>query len=624
MFKLNQENRPLHIRISLLMLLDAVFVIAASFLALVSRLEINFDWYYWEQYLPIMGWDILICIGIFYAFRLYHSLWQFASMVEFRKIITAIICCFFVRYLLFRFIMQILLPRSWYFLDSLILMALVGGARFAYRNVRSLRNRYLFKMSHGDISHIMIVGGGEAGNVLLREILLSQFIDKKVECFIDDDPQKVGRYMNGVPIVGTRHDIIEMVKKYHITEIYIAIPSASRKQRSEIVEICNQTGCKLKILPGIYQLINGEVSIAKLRDVEIEDLLGREPIKVNLEQIARYVCNKTILITGGGGTIGSELSRQVAANHPKRLIIVDIYENNAYDIQQELKQKYPDLDLVVRIASIRDGHKIDCLFDEFRPEVVYHAAAHKHVPLMEDSPNEAIKNNVFGTLNVVRAADKYHVKRFVQISTDKAVNPTNIMGATKRLCEMIIQAYDHRSETEFVAVRFGNVLGSNGSVIPLFKKQIAAGGPVTVTHKDIIRYFMTISEAVSLVIQAGIYAKGGEIFILDMGKPMKIDDLARNLIKLSGYTPDVDIKIEYTGLRPGEKLYEELLMSEEGLKKTENDSIFIGHPLEFDEEAFLDQLDALKQLAYQENGDIKEKVQELVPTYHPYHETKTA
>lgn len=624
MFKLNQENRPLHIRISLLMLLDAVFVIAASFLALVSRLEINFDWYYWEQYLPIMGWDILICIGIFYAFRLYHSLWQFASMVEFRKIITAIICCFFVRYLLFRFIMQILLPRSWYFLDSLILMALVGGARFAYRNVRSLRNRYLFKMSHGDISHIMIVGGGEAGNVLLREILLSQLIDKKVECFIDDDPQKVGRYMNGVPIVGTRHDIIEMVKKYHITEIYIAIPSASRKQRSEIVEICNQTGCKLKILPGIYQLINGEVSIAKLRDVEIEDLLGREPIKVNLEQIARYVCNKTILITGGGGTIGSELSRQVAANHPKRLIIVDIYENNAYDIQQELKQKYPDLDLVVRIASIRDGHKIDCLFDEFRPEVVYHAAAHKHVPLMEDSPNEAIKNNVFGTLNVVRAADKYHVKRFVQISTDKAVNPTNIMGATKRLCEMIIQAYDHRSETEFVAVRFGNVLGSNGSVIPLFKKQIAAGGPVTVTHKDIIRYFMTISEAVSLVIQAGIYAKGGEIFILDMGKPMKIDDLARNLIKLSGYTPDVDIKIEYTGLRPGEKLYEELLMSEEGLKKTENDSIFIGHPLEFDEEAFLDQLDALKQLAYQENGDIKEKVQELVPTYHPYHETKTA
>lgn len=624
MFKFNQENRPLHIRISLLMLLDAVFVIAASFLALVSRLEINFDWYYWEQYLPIMGWDILICIGIFYAFRLYHSLWQFASMVEFRKIITAIICCFFVRYLLFRFIMQILLPRSWYFLDSLILMALVGGARFAYRNVRSLRNRYLFKMSHGDISHIMIVGGGEAGNVLLREILLSQLIDKKVECFIDDDPQKVGRYMNGVPIVGTRHDIIEMVKKYHITEIYIAIPSASRKQRSEIVEICNQTGCKLKILPGIYQLINGEVSIAKLRDVEIEDLLGREPIKVNLEQIARYVCNKTILITGGGGTIGSELSRQVAANHPKRLIIVDIYENNAYDIQQELKQKYPDLDLVVRIASIRDGHKIDCLFDEFRPEVVYHAAAHKHVPLMEDSPNEAIKNNVFGTLNVVRAADKYHVKRFVQISTDKAVNPTNIMGATKRLCEMIIQAYDHRSETEFVAVRFGNVLGSNGSVIPLFKKQIAAGGPVTVTHKDIIRYFMTISEAVSLVIQAGIYAKGGEIFILDMGKPMKIDDLARNLIKLSGYTPDVDIKIEYTGLRPGEKLYEELLMSEEGLKKTENDSIFIGHPLEFDEEAFLDQLDALKQLAYQENGDIKEKVKELVPTYHPYHETKTA
>ena len=424
--------------------------------------------------------------------------------------------------------------------------------------------------------------------------------------------------MNDVPIAGNRNAIGEMVKKYEVDEIYIALPSVSINQRRELMNICNDTGCKIKILPGIYQLMNGEVKVSKLRNVEIEDLLGRDPISVNMNQIASYVENRTVMVTGGGGSIGSELCRQVAARHPRKLIIVDIYENNAYDIQMELRNAHPELNLDVRIASIRDGEKIDALFNELRPEVVYHAAAHKHVPLMEDSPNEAIKNNVFGTLNVVRAADKYHVKRFVQISTDKAVNPTNIMGASKRMCEMIIQAFSRHSCTVFTAVRFGNVLGSNGSVIPLFKKQIAHGGPVTVTDKNIIRYFMTIPEAVSLVMQAGIFAKGGEIFVLDMGEPVKIDDLARNLIKLSGFTPDVDIPIIYTGLRPGEKLYEELLMDEEGLQKTENGSIFIGHPLDFDEEVYFEQLHHLRGTIDDMHQDaIRDEVRKIVSTYHP-------
>ena len=464
----------------------------------------------------------------------------------------------------------------------------------------------------------MIIGAGEAGNVLLREIKRSSHLPMKVVCFIDDDPLKQGYYMNDVPIAGDRNAIGEMVKKYEVDEIYIALPSVSINQRRELMNICNDTGCKIKILPGIYQLMNGEVKVSKLRNVEIEDLLGRDPISVNMNQIASYVENRTVMVTGGGGSIGSELCRQVAARHPRKLIIVDIYENNAYDIQMELRNAHPELKLDVRIASIRDGEKIDALFNELRPEVVYHAAAHKHVPLMEDSPNEAIKNNVFGTLNVVRAADKYHVKRFILISTDKAVNPTNIMGASKRMCEMIIQAFSRHSRTVFTAVRFGNVLGSNGSVIPLFKKQIAHGGPVTVTDKNIIRYFMTIPEAVSLVMQAGIFAKGGEIFVLDMGEPVKIDDLARNLIKLSGFTPDVDIPIIYTGLRPGEKLYEELLMDEEGLQKTENGSIFIGHPLDFDEEVYFEKLHHLRGTIDDMHQDaIRDEVQKIVSTYHP-------
>ncbi len=572
------------------------------------------DWELWANYIPWMWLDICITLLIFNFFRLYKSLWTFASMPELREMIFAVMASAFVKVIVFALALDIVIPRSWYVMEPMILLCLCSFTRFSYRNLRSLRNNYKQNID----SKIMIVGAGEAGNILLREILLSSHVNQKAVCLIDDDPLKKGKYMNNVPIVGNRDTIMENVKKYDVNEIYIAMPSASVKDRSDIVKICEETGCQLKILPGIYQMMSGEVSISKLRDVEIEDLLGREPINVNIDEIAGYIKDKVIMITGGGGSIGSELARQVAARNPKQLIIVDIYENNAYDIQMELTHNYPDLNLVVRIASIRDNGKVDKLFSEFQPDIVYHAAAHKHVPLMEDSPNEAVKNNVFGTLNLVRAADKYEVRHFVQISTDKAVNPTNIMGATKRICEMIIQAYSKKSDTIFAAVRFGNVLGSNGSVIPLFKKQIEEGGPVTVTDKNIIRYFMTIPEAVSLVMQAGVFAKGGEIFVLDMGEPVKIDDLARNLIKLSGYTPDVDIPIVYTGLRPGEKLYEELLMNEEGLQKTKNNSIFIGHPIQFDETYFFKQIRELRLHADMEEGDIKELVHKIVPTYQPY------
>ena len=435
-------------------------------------------------------------------------------------------------------------------------------------------------------------------------------------CLVDDDPGKQGKYLRGVLVAGNRHDICRLAEEYDIDEIMIAIPSATHAAIQEILDICSQVSCQLKVLPGLYQLVNGEVSISKLRNVEIEDLLGRKPVDTQIDSIMDYVSGKTVLVTGGGGSIGSELCRQIARHEPKRLIIFDIYENNAYDIQQELKRDYPKLDLVTLIGSVRNTHRMNNLFEKYRPDIVYHAAAHKHVPLMEDSPNEAIKNNVLGTYKTVQAADKYHTSRFVLISTDKAVNPTNIMGASKRLCEMIIQMMNNQSETEFVAVRFGNVLGSNGSVIPLFKKQIEEGGPVTVTHPDIIRYFMTIPEAVSLVLQAGAQAKGGEIFVLDMGKPVKILDLALNLIRLSGYRPYEDIDIKFTGLRPGEKLYEELLMSEEGLQSTENELIHIGKPIEFNEELFRRQLQELDELSRADCSDIKEKVMEIIPTYH--------
>ena len=613
-----KDNRVMYQRMLLLMVLDAVFTVLASYVAVLTRMEFKVDWWIWNNYLKVIGIDILITLVVYYVFKLYKSMWRYASIIEVRRLLLAVYCSDFLRMLLYVFVLKVELPRSWYFLEPCMLLILSSTLRFLYRGMRSMKNDNPIFEQDKHLINVMIIGAGEAGNMLLREIKRSSHLPMRVVCFIDDDPLKQGYYMNDVPIVGNRNSIGEMVKKYEVDEIYIALPSASINERRELMTICNDTGCKIKLLPGIYQLMNGEVKVSKLRNVEIEDLLGRDPISVNMNQIASYVENRTVMVTGGGGSIGSELCRQIAARHPRKLIIVDIYENNAYDIQMELRNAHPELNLDVRIASIRDGEKIDALFNELRPEVVYHAAAHKHVPLMEDSPNEAIKNNVFGTLNVVRAADKYHVKRFVQISTDKAVNPTNIMGASKRMCEMIIQAFSRHSRTVFTAVRFGNVLGSNGSVIPLFKKQIAHGGPVTVTDKNIIRYFMTIPEAVSLVMQAGIFAKGGEIFVLDMGEPVKIDDLARNLIKLSGFTPDVDIPIIYTGLRPGEKLYEELLMDEEGLQKTENGSIFIGHPLDFDEEVYFEQLHHLRGTIDDMHQDtIRQEVQKIVSTYHP-------
>ena len=613
-----KDNRVMYQRMLFLMILDAMFTVLASFVAIFTTMEFKIDWWVWNNYLEIVGIDILITLVVYYVFRLYKSMWRYASIVEVRRLLLAVICSDFFRMLLYVFLLRVELPRSWYILEPCTLLILSSTLRFLYRGMRSMKNDSPLFEQDKHLINVMIIGAGEAGNMLLREIKRSSHLPMKVVCFIDDDPLKQGYYMNDVPIAGNRDAIGEMVKKYEVDEIYIALPSVSINQRRELMNICNDTGCMIKILPGIYQLMKGEVKVSKLRNVEIEDLLGRDQISVNMNQIASYVENRTVMVTGGGGSIGSELCRQVAARHPRKLIIVDIYENNAYDIQMELRNAHPELNLDVRIASIRDGEKIDALFNELRPEVVYHAAAHKYVPLMEDSPNEAIKNNVFGTLNVVRAADKYHVKRFVQISTDKAVNPTNIMGASKRMCEMIIQAFSRHSRTVFTAVRFGNVLGSNGSVIPLFKKQIAHGGPVTVTDKNIIRYFMTIPEAVSLVMQAGIFAKGGEIFVLDMGEPVKIDDLARNLIKLSGFTPDVDIPIIYTGLRPGEKLYEELLMDEEGLQKTENGSIFIGHPLDFDEEVYFEQLHHLRGTIDDMHQDtIRDEVRKIVSTYHP-------
>ena len=463
----------------------------------------------------------------------------------------------------------------------------------------------------------MIVGAGAAGNMILREIEMSVYLNIYAKCLIDDNPGCHGKRLRGVPIVGGRDKILDAVNEYSIDEIIFAIPSASVQTKKEILDICKETGCKLRILPGMYQLINGDVSVAQLRDVQIEDLLGREPVTTKLDEIMGYVSGKVVMVTGGGGSIGSELCRQIAEHNPKTLVIIDIYENNAYDIQQELKRKYPELDLVVLIASVRNTKRIEKIFEKYQPELVYHAAAHKHVPLMEDSPNEAIKNNVLGTLKMVKAADKWGVKRFVLISTDKAVNPTNIMGASKRICEMIVQTYNNRSKTEYVAVRFGNVLGSNGSVIPLFRKQIAEGGPVTVTDEKIIRYFMTIPEAVSLVLQAGAYAKGGEIFVLDMGEPVRIMDLAENLIKLSGYKVGEDIEIKITGLRPGEKMYEEMLMKEEGLKETPNKLIHIGRPIEMDEEKFLKDLEEIGKYVVEEPEDIRDWVEKIVPTYKP-------
>ena len=603
------------IRQTILIVIDAISVI----LALYGSLVLRFNGLIEKQYLHHANALVIIVVAlsviIFSLNRLYHSLWQFASVIELKNILIATLLSSFVNIALFE-VTGNKLPRSCYIIYFLLLTMFVGGSRFSYRLIRLMKKDFPTKEKR-ELEKVMIVGAGEAGEKIYREIYTSQNIYKEVLCFIDDDKTKIGRRIHDVLIYGGRHDIQEACDKYKIDEILVAMPSIDQKEMAEILNICKDTKCKIKKLPGIYQMVNGDVHLSDFKEVEVQDLLGRDPIEVNLSEIMGYVTNQVVMVTGGGGSIGSELCRQIAAAKPKQLIIVDIYENNAYDIQLELKHDYPQLNLETMIASVRNTDKVNDLFKQYHPDIVYHAAAHKHVPLMEDSPNEAVKNNVFGTLNVARACDQYKTKRMILISTDKAVNPTNVMGATKRMCEMIVQTINKQSQTEFVAVRFGNVLGSNGSVIPLFKKQIKAGGPVTVTHPDIIRYFMTIPEAVSLVLQAGAYAKGGEIFILDMGKPVKIADMARNLIKLSGYEPDIDIKIEYTGLRPGEKLYEELLMKEEGLQDTPNKLIHIGKPIELDEDSLFDRLNHLKDEAYKETNDIRTLIKEIVPTYQP-------
>ena len=607
--------RDKRVRMGILMAADVLALCLASFLGLFVRFDLNISKIppeYARAALEFLPYYILASLVIFFLARMYSTMWSVAGVREALHVVAACGLASLVQ-IAGMMLLQLSVPRSFFLVSFAALCAEELGIRLSYRVVISLFGNHSRKAA----KRIMIVGAGTSGSVILKEMTTSSLVNGCVVCFVDDDKNKAGKFLNGVPVAGNRNDIPRLAEEYKIDEIYIAIPSASAKERKAIIEICRETGCQVKILPGIYQLINGEVSIAKLRNVEIEDLLGRDPIRVNLDEIMGYVSGKVVLVTGGGGSIGSELCRQVASHNPKQLIIFDIYENNAYDIQLELKEKYPDLDLVVLIGSVRNTHRIETVFEQYRPDIVYHAAAHKHVPLMEDSPNEAIKNNVFGTYKTAKAADKYGTKRFVLISTDKAVNPTNIMGASKRMCEMVVQMMNARSKTDFVAVRFGNVLGSNGSVIPLFKKQIEQGGPVTVTHPDIIRYFMTIPEAVSLVLQAGAYAKGGEIFVLDMGEPMKILDLAKNLIRLSGYEPDVDIPIIFTGLRPGEKLYEELLMDEEGLQDTPNKLIHIGKPIEFDMERFEEQLEELYPIANQDGDRIREAVMKIVTTYHP-------
>ena len=604
-------------RIIALILLDVMDITIASFVALYIRFDFRFkDIYprYLKSYEHILIPTILMTLLFFAIWKLYKSVWRYASANELINIVMANICASAAQFVLC-WITGNSMPRSYGVLYCFFLVLLTCGVRFGYRILRIINNKRMSLAMKNIRSNVMVIGAGAAGDMLLKEIESSSYLELTAKCIIDDQPGCHGKLLRGVPIVGGRDKIQDAVRLYNIDEIIFAIPSANAKTKKEILEICKETGCKLRMLPGVYQLINGDVSVSKLKDVEIEDLLGREPIQINTEEVLGYVSGKTVLVTGGGGSIGSELCRQIAAHHPKQLIILDIYENNAYDIQQELVRKYPKLDLIVLIASVRNKNRMNQIFETYRPDIVYHAAAHKHVPLMEDSPNEAVKNNVMGTYRTALAADKYGTEKFVLISTDKAVNPTNVMGASKRICEMIIQMMNQKSKTNFVAVRFGNVLGSNGSVIPLFKKQIAEGGPVTVTDPNIIRYFMTIPEAVSLVLQAGAYAKGGEIFVLNMGEPVKILDLAVNLIKLSGLRPGTDIEIKFTGLRPGEKMYEELLMDEEGLKKTANRMIFIGKPIEFNSEEFEDQLEQLIADARAESGDIRNRMKEIVPTF---------
>ncbi len=600
-----------------LVIYDIISIVASSALALLIRFEFSYgvipDQFRTpiERFLPI---NVLVTLFLFYIFRLYSSLWAYAGEAELQSIV---ISCFLsgvvnlIGLQFFRVGSQAV-PKSYYFLYVFVLIAFLFVSRFSYRFLRNLKHR---KNNRKNDIAVMVVGAGEAANVIIKEIINSNFSTMKIKCIIDDDKGKWGKYIQGIRVVGGRDKILECADTYDIDEIIVAVPSISRSQLREILEICKETECKIQSLPGMYQIVNGDVSVSKLRDIEIEDLLGRDPVDIDLDSILGYVQNQVVLVTGAGGSIGSELCRQIATHKPARLVMVDIYENSVYEIQQELMLNHPELDLVVLIASIRNANRMNWIFDKYHPSIVYHAAAHKHVPLMEDSPGEAIKNNVFGTFNVAQAAAMSGARRFVLISTDKAVNPTNIMGASKRICEMIIQTFNTKYDTEFVAVRFGNVLGSNGSVIPLFRKQIAEGGPVTVTHPDIIRYFMTIPEAVSLVLQAGAYARGGEIFVLDMGEPVKILELAENLIRLSGYKPYDEIQIKFTGLRPGEKLYEEMLMDEEGMQETANSMIHIGKPLEINEETFFEKLKELRESSEVEDQDIRPLVKAIVPTY---------
>lgn len=603
----------------LLFIVDILAIAFDTYFALIIRFKIDnlYSGYVPEGYMiSIKSYvviNVITTLVIFLLLNLYNRVWSYASIREAVLIVSASILSTAFQAFGMSFL-YLPVPRSFHVFYFFFLTMTTLATRFSYRVLHAAK-RSLARPQKRPVN-TMVIGAGEAGNIIITEMQTSRHLNRNVVCVIDDNPSKKGKYIRGVRIVGDRTKIKEYAEKYNVDEIILAIPSAGTKDTRDILRICNETECKLKVLPGVYQLITEEVSVSKLREVSIEDLLGRDAIKIDIDSISGYVCNKVVLVTGGGGSIGSELCRQIAAHNPRMLIIFDIYENNAYDIQQELKKKYPSLKLEVLIGSVRNTKRIESVMELYRPDVVYHAAAHKHVPLMEDSPNEAIKNNVFGTYKTARAADKYGVKKFVLISTDKAVNPTNIMGASKRLCEMIIQTFSRYSNTEFVAVRFGNVLGSNGSVIPLFKKQMAEGGPVTVTHPDIIRYFMTIPEAVSLVLQAGAFAKGGEIFVLDMGEPVKIADLAKNLIRLSGYTLGVDMDIVYTGLRPGEKLYEEILTKEEGLQKTANNLIYVGKPLEFNEVHFLSELKILEEAASEERRDVKEIVSRIVPTYH--------
>ena len=630
----------------LLMVYDFAAVIVSFGIALWLRFDCkvtSVEPQYLTTYTKTIIIYALFCLVVFWFLRLYKSIWRFASYSELMRVILATVVTGVI-YTGSLLVFNLHMPVSYYVIGITVQFIATLGIRFFYRFVLLLRGRTNNEVQK---KNVMIIGAGSAGQMLFRDIKHAKETNETVACFIDDNPNKWDRYIDDVPVFGSRDHILEAVDKFNIEKIYVAVPSANPQDKRDILRVCNETSCELMNLPGMYQLYTGEVSVSKMKKVQIEDLLGRDPIKLNMDEVFAYVRNKVVLITGVG-SIGSELARQIASHNPKQLILFDVYENNAYDIQLELRKKYPNLDLVTLIGSVRDSRKMFDLFKKYRPQIVYHAAAHKHVPLMEDSPCESIKNNAMGTYKTAYAAMVQGCEKFVLISTDKAVNPTNIMGASKRLCEMIIQAFAAKikdgkayeipqlftheedivekpeikealktTQTEFVAVRFGNVLGSNGSVIPIFKRQIEAGGPVTVTHPDIIRYFMTIPEAVSLVLLAGTYAHGGEIFVLDMGEPVKITTLARNLIRLSGYTPDVDIKLEFTGLRPGEKLYEEKLMAEEGLKKTKNDLIHIGCSIPFDINEFLDELDGLLDAAYRNEDDMKERVQKIVSTYHP-------